>query len=85
MGQSNDDAPFTPVDELSIEDAANLRQAAVAIDPPPRGALGIRELLEFLEKEAAKGFPADTDERPEPDAPVRPPRRIEVGLRRKGQ
>jgi hypothetical protein len=33
----------------SDDDAATLRQRAVAIDPPPEGAIGIQELLSRFE------------------------------------
>jgi hypothetical protein len=60
MGQPGDEAGATPkVDVMPPGEAGGLRQAAVAIDPPPRGSLGIRDLLELLEKEVGRDFRAD--------------------------
>lgn len=59
MGQAKDEADTVGMlDETPPEADGGLRQAAVAIDPPPRGALGIRELLDLLEKEVGREFPA---------------------------
>ena len=73
MGQVSDkaDGAAKPEDKL-VEETGGLREEAVAIDPPPRGALGIRELLELLEKEVGREFPAGAanppaSERPAPD------------------
>jgi len=64
MGQANDKADaVAKVDEMPGEEASGLRRAAVAIDPPPRGALGIRELLDLLEKEVGRKFPAGAADR----------------------
>lgn len=72
MGQANDDAGTTPeFDATPTEDAGSLRHTAVAIDPPPRGALGIRDLLQLLEKEVGHGFLADTGILPASETPGR--------------
>ncbi len=74
MGQAKDEAGATPeVDDTPAEGAGSLRYAAVAIDPPPRGALGIRDLLELLEKEAGRGFPAEAGMLPKTKSPIRGP------------
>lgn len=74
MGQAKDEAGATPeFDDTPAEDAGSLRYTAVAIDPPPRGALGIRDLLELLEKEAGRGFPAVAGTPPETKTPIRRP------------
>jgi len=64
MGQNGDTAKASrEVQRAPAEDASALREVAVAIDPPPRGALGIRDLLDLLEREIAREFPAQTDNR----------------------
>ena len=73
MGQVNDKSDdIAKRDDGPSAEAGGLRHAAVAIDPPPRGALGIRELLELLEKEVGQNFPAGSAGRgkikkPQPD------------------
>ncbi len=78
MGQAKDEAGATSgFDDTPAKGAGSLRYAAVAIDPPPRGALGIRDLLELLENEVGRGFPenADTLAKTEIQVP-RPPRNV---------
>jgi len=79
MGQERDKAgkPRTPR-ETSADSETGLRRSAVAIDPPPRGALGIRDLLALLEKEVQHGFP-DV-----PDTPCGAPRPVRGAARKRG-
>ena len=75
MGQANDNTRANQeLEETPAEDAGGLWCAAVAIDPPRNGALGIRDLLELLEKEVGRGFPADPDRLPETKMQIPRPR-----------
>lgn len=76
MGQAKDEAGATPeFGDTPAGDTGSLRHAAVAIDPPPKGVLGIRDLLELLEKEAGRGFPENADMLPLTETPARGPAR----------
>lgn len=65
MGQRSDTAKAEPqARSARAERTSSILQAAVAIDPPPRGALGIRDLLDLLEREITRDFPKDAGDRP---------------------
>ncbi|MGB0574673.1 MAG: hypothetical protein ACPGPC_00735 [Alphaproteobacteria bacterium] len=52
MGQTKRKASDVLLDDLPVQSQSSrsvLRDVAVAIDPPPEGAVGIRELLDRLD------------------------------------
>ncbi len=52
MGQTKRKASNVLLDDLPVQSQSSrsvLRDVAVAIDPPPEGAVGIRELLDRLD------------------------------------